>query len=139
MKIYITLFTHVYIPFLEDSRKKRDHLLFACPFTFTIWLRIVSNLFVTDPDPDPDWDTTLMHLMMGAFDTLTFILLRLVSQITIYFIWWEYNDRRKNGGTKSVDQLARVIDKTVKNIITSLKYNSKPKLQGLMRRWFSAH
>ena len=80
-----------------------------------------------------------MRLMTGTFDTLTLIFLRLVLQITIYSIWRERNDQRQNGREKSVDQLAWVIDKTVRNKITYLKYNLKPKPQGLMRRWFSVH
>lgn len=105
-----------------EPDETRDHIFFACPFTFTLWLRIIGNLFGTDPDPD--WNTTLMRLSTGAFDTLSFILLRLALQTNIYYIWREHNDMRHNGGAKSVDLLAQMIDKAVSRI-TSLKYMLK--------------
>lgn len=120
-----------------EPDETRDHLFFACPFTFTLWLRVVGNLLGVEPDPD--WHTTLTRLLTGSYDKLTSILLRLVFQVTIYSIWRERNDRRHKGCVKSVDQVARVIDKTVRNRITSLDYRYKPRLQGLMQRWFSAH
>ncbi|CDY09502.1 BnaC02g20440D [Brassica napus] len=59
--------------------------------------------------------------------------------ITIYSIWRERNDRRHNGTANFVDQLGQIIDKTMRNHIMSTKYYFKPKLQGLMQRWFMAH
>lgn len=123
--------------FCGEPDETRDHLFFACPYTFTLWLRVVGNL--TGSDPDPDWETTLQHMISGSFDRLTFILLRLVLQTTIYFIWRERNDRRYAGRAKSIEQLARLIDKTIRNRISSTKYYLKPHLFGLMQRWFSAH
>lgn len=89
--------------------------------------------------PDPDWDVTVSSLITRKYDRLTFILLRLVLQVTIYSIWRERNDRRHNSIAKSVDQLGRIIDKTMRNRIMATKYYAKPKLEGLMRRWFEAH
>ena len=74
-----------------EPDETRDHLFFACPFTFTLWLKVVGNLFGIDPDPD--WNITIAHLLTGSYDNHTFILLRLVLQVTIYFIWRERNDR----------------------------------------------
>ena len=35
-----------------EPDETRDHLFFACPYTFTLWLQVVGNLFGSDPDPD---------------------------------------------------------------------------------------
>lgn len=121
--------------FCGDSDETRDHLFFVCPYT--LWLRVVGNL--SGSDPDPDWDDTLQHMISGSFGRLTFILLRLVLQTTIYFIWRERNDRRHNGSVKSTEQIARLIGKTIRNRITSTNYHMKPNLRGLMQRWFSVH
>lgn len=75
--------------FLGEPDKTRDHLFFACPYTFTLWIKVVFNLLGIDPDLD--WYSTLMRLMTGNFDLPTFILLRLVLQVTIYFVWRERN------------------------------------------------
>ncbi|XP_013745676.2 uncharacterized protein LOC106448319 [Brassica napus] len=120
-----------------EADETRDHLFFACPYTFTLWLNVVGNLF--GPDPDSDWKITLQRMLGGTYERLTYILLRLVWQTTIYFIWRERNDRRHNGTVKSVAQLARLIKKSMKNRISSTRYYLKPRLQGLMQRWFQAH
>lgn len=123
--------------FCGELEETRDHLFFACPYTFTLWLQIVGNLFVGEPDPD--WDSTIATMINGTYDKLTFILLRLVLQVTIYYIWRERNDRRHNKPAKPVEQLGRIIDKTMRNRITSTNYHTKPRLKGLMQRWFGAH
>ncbi|XP_048604846.1 uncharacterized protein LOC106373944 [Brassica napus] len=120
-----------------EPDETRDHLFFACPYTFTLWLKMVGNLFGTDPDPD--WDITLSTMLSRSYDRLTFIFLRLVLQVTIYFIWRERNDRKHGTSHKTVEQLAKLIDKTVRNRISSTKYTLNPRLQGLMIRWFAAH
>ena len=123
--------------FCDEPDETRDHLFFACPYTFTLWLKMVENLFGTDPDPD--WDITLSTMLSRSYDRLTFILLRLVLQVTIYFIWRERNKRKHGTSHKTVGQLAKLIDKTVRNCISSTKYTLSPRLQGLMIRWFAAH
>ena len=90
-------------------------------------------------DPDPDWDTTITRLLTGHYDQLTFILLRLVLQVTIYYIWRERNERLHNHVSKPVEHIARLVDKMVRNRIMSTRYYLRPRLQGLMQRWFGAH
>ncbi|XP_013668588.1 uncharacterized protein LOC106372868 [Brassica napus] len=120
-----------------EPDETRDHLVFACPFTFTLLLKVVGNLFGIDPHPD--WDTTLERLQNGTYDRLTFILMRLAFQVSFYFIWIERNDRKHNNRAKSVEQLAKLIDKAVRNRLSSTHYFFKPKLKGIMCRCFEAH
>ena len=78
----------------------RDHLFcFACPYTFTLWLQVVGTLFGVEPDPD--WEITSTQVLSGSYDRLTFILLRRVLQLTIYFIWRERNARKHDKGRKT--------------------------------------
>ncbi|XP_048632996.1 uncharacterized protein LOC125607195 [Brassica napus] len=123
--------------FCGEPDETREHLFFACPYTYTLWLKVMGNLF--GDEPDLDWDITVSSLLTRRYDRITFILLRLVLQVTIYSVWRERNDRRHNSTAKSVDQLGRIIDKTMRSCIMSTKYYLKPKLQGLMQRWFTAH
>ena len=120
-----------------EPDETRDHLIFACPYTFTLWLKMVGSLF--EADPDPGWNTTQSHVMTRSYDRLTFILLRLVLQVTVYYIWRERNERKHHTSSKTFDQLAKVINKTVRDQITSTKYPTNPRLHGLMNRWFAAH
>ena len=123
--------------FCGEPGETREHMYFACPYTYTLWLQVVGNLIGVELDPD--WDITVSSFLTRKYDRITFILLRLVLQVTIYSVWRDRNDRPHNGTAKSVDQLGRIIDKTMRNRIMSTKYYLKPKLQGLMQRWFMAH
>ncbi|XP_033133953.1 uncharacterized protein LOC117127510 [Brassica rapa] len=102
--------------FCGELSESRDHLFFACPYTFTVWLAVVGDLLVVDADPD--WETTL------------------VFQTAIYYIWKERNDMRHMGKPKTVDQITKLIEKTVKHRIMSTRYFENPKLLGLLQRWF---
>ncbi|KAF3577825.1 hypothetical protein DY000_02032806 [Brassica cretica] len=99
-------------------------------FAFITWLAIRDRLatgvrmrqwgvvqgFVGDllgVSADPDWEMTLSRL--------------------------ERNDMRHTGKLKLVGQLIALIEKTVKNRIMSTRYFEKPKLLGLMQRWFREH
>jgi len=126
-----------YCLYCGEPDETRDHLFFACPYTFTLWLKVAGNLF--GMDPDPDWDTTITRLLTGHYDRLTFILLRLVLQVTVYYIWRERNERLHNHVSKPVEHIARLVDKTIRNRIMSTRYYLRPRLQGLMQRWFGAH
>ncbi|XP_048637583.1 uncharacterized protein LOC125609990 [Brassica napus] len=44
-----------------ESDETRDHLYFACPYTYTLWLKVVGNLF--GAEPDPDWGITISRLI----------------------------------------------------------------------------
>lgn len=123
--------------FCGEPNESRDHLFFACPYTYTLWLEVVGTLL--GRPPDPDWEITLQQLATHRFDRLSYILLRLVFQATIYIIWRERNDRRHHKKPRQVNQLAKVIGKTVRYRILSTKYWEKPHLRGLMQLWFSTH
>lgn len=85
-----------------ESNETRDHLFFACPYTFTIWIDAVGDML--EANVDPDWEATLRRLVEHKYDQLTFILLRLrlVFQTSIYYLWKERNDRRHTGKIKQV-------------------------------------
>ncbi|KAL0899307.1 hypothetical protein Bca101_083268 [Brassica carinata] len=52
---------------------------------------------------------------------------------TVYHVWRETNARRHQQVWTSTDQMRRVIDKAMKNRITSLKYKPDHRLEGLLR------
>ncbi|CAG7869967.1 unnamed protein product, partial [Brassica rapa] len=58
--------------FCGEPDETREHLFFACPYTYTLWLEVVGNLFGVEPDPD--WDITVSRLLTGRYDRLSFIL-----------------------------------------------------------------
>ncbi|KAF2545246.1 hypothetical protein F2Q70_00020946 [Brassica cretica] len=67
-----------------DPDETRDHLFFACPYTFTLWLKVVGTLF--GADPEPDWSITITRLQIGTYNCLTFILLSAHTNLKIVII-----------------------------------------------------
>lgn len=122
--------------FCGEPDETRNHLFFVYLYTFTLCIKVVGNLI--GQEPNPDWDITLVRLLTGSFDRLTFILLRLVLQVTIYYIQRKPNDMKHNNSSRPVDHIAKLVDKMVRNRISSTGYILKPNLQGLMRRWLEA-
>ncbi|RID75236.1 hypothetical protein BRARA_B02291, partial [Brassica rapa] len=70
---------------------------------------------------------------------LDVILLELVFQTTIYFIWRERNSRRHQGAWLTTETMIRRIDKLIRNRILSLKYTGSHKLEGLLQRWLEVY
>ncbi|KAG2283187.1 hypothetical protein Bca52824_054407 [Brassica carinata] len=59
-----------------------------------------------------------------------------VFQSCIYHLWRERNERRHRTDFRIVDQAYRIIDKSIRNMITSLRYRAGHKLAGILQRWF---
>lgn len=43
-----------------EKNETRDHLFFACPYSFTVWYALTHRLLGSQIDPD--WSLTLNHL-----------------------------------------------------------------------------
>lgn len=112
----------------------KDHLFFACPFSYTVWDNVGSRLL--GHRMDPDWSDALRSLHHTRFHPMDSILVRLVFQMTIYCVWRERNGRRHQKPWSRAAQITRSIDRTMQNRISSLKYGPNHKFEGLMRRWF---
>ena len=123
--------------FCGEPEESRDHLFFACPYTYGLWLQIIGSLL--RPTPSPDWAEILAHILHSAHDRLASILLRLALQGLVYYIWRERNERRYTQRSRPAHQLAKVIEKTIKQRNMSTRYYEKRRFTGLMQRWFEAH
>lgn len=113
----------------------RDHLFFACPYSYTVWHGLANRIMGSHTDPD--WQLTLDHmegLRDGSMDT---ILIKMLFQTTIYHIWRERNARRHHTSWMTAEAMGKTVDKAIRNRISSLKYKAGHKLEGLMRRWFT--
>lgn len=117
-----------------ERDESRDHLFFACPFTFTVWSDIAGSLL--QGHLDPDWNTTLESLITGTANRNRDILLRLCFQTSIYLLWRERNSRIHGSAFSTTSQVVRNIDRLIRNRITSLNYVSRPALRNLLQLWF---
>ena len=67
-----------------EPEESRDHLFFACPYTYGIWLHVIGYLL--RPAPSPDWAEILARILSVAHDRHVSILLRLALQVTVYYV-----------------------------------------------------
>ena len=112
-----------------ERDETRDHLFFACPYSYTIWDRVASRLL--GRRINPDWSDMLQVVCGEAYTLMDQILIRLLFQVVVYHVWRERNLRRHQQGFKGTDQLISMISKVVKNRISSLGYKGHHRLEGL--------
>lgn len=120
--------------FCGERDETRDHLFFACSYSFTVWDKLASGLMAGRTDPD--WLLTLQYVSSNTLCVEDKVLMKMVFQGCVYHIWREMNGRRHHTSFQTVRQITRMIDKAVRNRITSLRYKHDHRLAGLMGRWF---
>ena len=123
--------------YCREKDESKDHLFFACPYTFTVWMNVAEKLL--GAAITPDWEDTVTSLLRPNRNRLDAILLRLVFQTAIYVLWKERNSRRHGGVSAPVDTTTKAIGNQVKNLISSMKYMGNHKLRGLLVRWFTVY
>lgn len=117
-----------------ERDETRDHMFFACPYSFTVWHGLANHILGTHTDPD--WQITLNHLQELNVSKLDAILIKMLFQMVIYHLWRERNARRHHISWMTTDAMRNVIDKSMWNRIFSLKYKTGHKYAGLLQRWF---
>lgn len=75
-----------------EPDETRDHLFFACPYSYTVWESLARNLL--GRHINPDWEQTLASLQrMGGRKGMDAILAKLLFQTVVYHLWRERNGR----------------------------------------------
>ncbi|XP_048637500.1 uncharacterized protein LOC125609928 [Brassica napus] len=97
----------------------REHLFFACPFSYTMWDNVAGRLL--GQRMNPDWSNTLLSIQHARFSPMDLVLVRMVFSMTIYIVWKECNRRRHQKPWSTAAQVTRIIDKTMCNRMTSLR------------------
>lgn len=77
-----------------EPDKTRDHLFFACPYAFTIWIEVIGDL-LKEP-PNPDWHNTVTSLTSKRFDGDSYILIDLCCKLQST----TYGEKRMRGSIK---------------------------------------
>ena len=98
MSTYDSLGSTSELSILWWARENLKSPIFACLYSYTVWIEVVGTMFTHDPDPD--WDTTLELLTTQVYNRLTFVVMCMVFQVTIYYIWIEHNKRIHNESFK---------------------------------------
>lgn len=117
-----------------EKNETRDHLFFACLYSYMVWIKVTGRLLGSRITPD--WQDTVVRIQYDRGSKLDKVLVQMGFQMTVYYIWRERNTRRHGKPWIPMEKLAYQIDMSMRNIISSLKYSYGSKLEGLMRRWF---
>ena len=115
-----------------EPDETRDHLFFACPYSYTVWTDLTGSLL---PRPNPYWSITINTLLSPRRNKVDSCLLRLAFQGSIYSLWRERNGRKHNNSWNSPAQLVRLLDRTIRNRISSLRGRNPEFSSLLMQRW----
>lgn len=116
-----------------ERDETRDHLFFACPYSYTVWKGFASRLLGHGINPDWQWTINrLQHMGGKEIDT---VLAKMLLQTSIYYVWKERNARRYHQAWTNTYQMRRLIDKVVGNK-NCIAYKWDHKCGGLLQRWF---
>ncbi|KAG5408518.1 hypothetical protein IGI04_004837 [Brassica rapa subsp. trilocularis] len=125
---------NIQVPQEDQGRDKtRDHVFFACPYTYSVWDRLAGSL--CGRRINPDWSLTLQFVTNNNLQLMDKILLKMVFQTCVYCMWKESNERRHQRGFRTVDQAIRIVDKAIRNRISSLRYGPVHRFAGLLQHW----
>lgn len=87
-----------------EPNETRDHIFFACPFSFMLWMEVAKPLL--ERRISWDWSRTLLSLSPATYNLTDYTLLRLCFQAVIYHLWRERNRRKViNDTTPSISWL----------------------------------
>lgn len=101
-----------------EPNETRDHLFFACPYLFMVWMHTAGKLL--GAAITPDWSDTVDTLLQFTISRVDSVLRRMVFQTVLYAIWMERNSRRHGGGWVTVEKLSQKVYKMLRNCISSL-------------------
>lgn len=94
-----------------EPDESRDHLFFACPYSFTVWSDIDGVLL--QQRQNTDWVQTTLQMRSIKGDRQHEILLLLCFQVTINSVWKERNARIHRREYIAAPQLVHQIEKLI--------------------------
>ncbi|KAG7556378.1 Endonuclease/exonuclease/phosphatase superfamily [Arabidopsis suecica] len=123
--------------FCDEDIETRNHLFFSCSYSAQVWSALASGLlghrFTTS------WEALVPLLTSLSTPKLHLFVLRYAFQSSIYSLWTERNGRRHGEPPTPASKLAKLIDKNVRNRLSTLIMTGSPIYEGGLRYWFQSH
>lgn len=122
--------------FWGEPNETRDHLFFACPYTYTVRTMLFSRFLGSRINLD--WTRTIASLKSNRLTKLDAQLVKMDFQASINWIWRERNGRRHLHPPNSLVYIARTFHREIKNRLQTLHQGNTDgdDIEGL-RRWNS--
>lgn len=75
-----------------EPKETRDHLFFACLFSYKVWTTLMAGLL--GHRINPNWNLTLTHLKHNNLSKVDSQQSKMAFPSTLYWIWREHNSSR---------------------------------------------
>lgn len=118
----------------NSENESRDHLFFKCDYTHALWSGIAQrcNLLALH-----SWNDTLTQLQGLSANRSIRRLTLMAVKATIYWIWNERNSRLHRGIFRDKDSLFLIIDRQIRNRISSLRVSHPTTSSTMMQCWLT--
>ena len=111
-----------------------NHLFFGCRYSGQIWKtlvrRLMQNAFTTD------WNELIGIISNPRFTPTKAFILMYTFQATMHTLWWERNLRCHGEQPRDIHCLTKIVDKTVRLRLLSVKGKGHRYLDESLTTWF---
>ncbi|CAA7019698.1 unnamed protein product [Microthlaspi erraticum] len=114
----------------------RNHLFFECIYSAMIWKALVQGLL--GRKYSTDWQAIVSIISDSNQPRIFLFLARYAFQATIHSIWKERNARRHGEQPISPNLLAVLIDKMIRNRVSSIRMLGDRTYEEALHTWFAA-
>lgn len=120
----------------EQEMETRNHLFYSCSYSREVWQKLTKGLLLGRYTEK--WEEIGTLLLDESQDRVKLYLLRYTFQAAAHSIWRERNCRRHGEKHLPHTLLVKVIDKNVRNRLSTIKRQGGYKLEGGLRMWFGS-
>ncbi|XP_024007284.1 uncharacterized protein LOC112083487 [Eutrema salsugineum] len=121
--------------FCRHPLETREHLFFSCNFSTTIWRSLAEGILLQDYNAD--WNGIVHLISTPCHPRVKSFLIKYLFQAVLYAIWKERNDRRHGSPPITAVRLIKVIEKGIKNKISSIRNSGDQRYDKALQLWFS--
>ncbi|XP_024012040.1 uncharacterized protein LOC112086729 [Eutrema salsugineum] len=106
-----------------------------CPFSKEIWKTLVGGILETDFTST--WSDIMELMTQPSLNPTVAFILRYAFQAAIHAIWGERNGRRHGDDPAPLAVIAKKIDTTVRNRLSTIRSEGVMKQEAGLRIWFA--
>ena len=116
-----------------DALESCDHLFFGCRYSGTVWRNLVEGLMCDQFTMV--WNELIDIVSKSWVTPIKTFIIRYTLQATMHTVWWERNARRPGDAPRDINILTKMVDKSVRLRLLSLKGRGDYFEEGLIT-WF---
>lgn len=119
----------------QDPMETKEHLFFECTYSTVIWKKLMEG--VLGNEFTVRWEELFQICAKSGRQKIQRFIIKYALQLTVYSIWRERNRRRHGETALSCELLAGLIEKNMRNRLSTIQRKGDSELEGGLRYWFS--